>query len=43
MAREAAIERLLEFIETLKSSRSEEADELRQMRTEIERKRVPIP
>ncbi len=42
-AREAAIERLLKFMETLKSLRADEADELRQMRTEIERKRVPIP
>lgn len=42
-AREAAIDRLLKFMETLDSSRPDEADELRQMRTEIEGKRVPIP
>jgi hypothetical protein len=42
-AREAAIDRLLRSMETLDSSRPDEADELRQMRTEIERKRVPIP
>jgi hypothetical protein len=42
-AREAAIDRLLKLMETLKSSRPDEADEARQMRTEIEHKRVPIP
>ena len=42
-AREAAIDRLLKFMERLDSSRSDKADELRQMRTEIERKRVPFP
>ena len=41
-AREPAIDRLLKFMETLNRSRPDEADELRQMRTEIERKRVPI-
>ena len=41
-AREAAIDRLLKFMETLDSSRPDEGDEARQMRTEIERKRVPI-
>ncbi len=42
-AREAAIDRLINFMETLNSLRPDKADELGQMRTEIERKRVPIP
>ena len=40
-AREAAIDSFLNFMET--SSRLYETDELREMRTESERKRVPIP
>jgi len=42
-AREAAIDRLPNFMERLDSPRPDVADDARQMRTEIERKRVPIP